>query len=62
MNKLSYITEHRVLLDGRQIGTIKELYAEIGGNVTGYRYFPKGDPKGGDIYPTLAACKQSLKS
>lgn len=45
----------KVHLNGKHIGSIRH----DGG---GWRYFPKGWTTGGDIYPTLAACKASLEA
>jgi len=69
-NSLTYISEFYVLLDGRQVGRISECYdtskgrTHTGkpGSVIGYRYFPKGDSKGGEMFPTLSACQASLES
>lgn len=71
-NEITYISEFRVLINKRQIGTIKELYDNypeltLGrpGRIIGYRYFPKGDKStdaGGEIFPTLMACKNSLEA
>jgi len=45
-----------VRLNGTVVGAIIE-------SKKGFRYFPKNaGQKGGDFYPTLAACKQSLES
>jgi hypothetical protein len=54
-NKLSYQTEVKVYLDGKQVGVIKEI-SDIG-----YKYFPKGYIEGGELYSTLEACKKSLE-
>lgn len=67
---LTYITEIRVLLNGKHVGNIRECYntpkspRHTGkpGPVIGYRYYPKGDKTGGDLYPTLRACELSLES
>jgi len=42
-----------VLLENKRIGEIRTVDG-------GFQYFPKGQKKGGDVFPTLAACKQSL--
>lgn len=59
MSKITYAQHYggqtRVSLEGRWIGYIKQ---EDGG----WRYYPKGWTTGGDIYPTLAACKASLEA
>jgi len=42
-----------VLLENKRIGEIRSVEG-------GFQYFPKGQKKGGEVFPTLAACKQSL--
>lgn len=66
---LTYVSEFYVLLDGKRVGVIRELYdmskpnhTGKPGPVIGYRYHPKGDKTGGDLFPTLAACQHSLES
>ena len=43
----------KVRLDGKFIGTIKP---EDGG----WRYYPKGQSVGGDLFKTLGLCQKSL--
>ncbi len=42
-----------VKLDGRPVG---EIYHTPGG----FTYIPRGTSRGGEFYPTLDLCKQSL--
>jgi len=42
-----------VLLDDRRVGEIRTVEG-------GFQYFPKGQRTGGEVFPSLAACKQSL--
>ncbi len=44
-----------VHLDGKRVGTIRMV-------LNGYRYFPEGKSKGGELFPTLSAAKESLES
>ncbi len=70
MDSLTYREETRVYLGKRHIGTIRAVYAARNdfpsnrqpGNLGGYRYHPKGDRKGGEVFPTLNACKRSLET
>lgn len=66
---ITYSAEYKVFIDGVRVGTIEECYGAKGygvgnrpGEIIGYRYYPKGQKTGGDLYPTLAACKQSLEN
>ena len=43
----------RVYLDDKHVGNILEVSG-------GVQYFPKGQKTGGEVYPTLSACKKSL--
>jgi hypothetical protein len=54
MSNITYETEISVALDGEHVGKIQ---SEEGG----YRYFPLFDLKGGELFPTLDACKASLE-
>ncbi len=61
MSNITYIPvpEHfKVKLDGKLVGVIKRSGDDRG---YGWRYFPKGDRIGGQVFPTLAACKRSLE-
>jgi len=42
-----------VLLENKRVGEIRKVE-------DGFQYFPKGQRKGGEVFPTVAACKQSL--
>jgi len=42
-----------VLLENKRVGEIRTVEG-------GFQYFPKGQRKGGEVFPSLAACKQSL--
>ncbi len=55
---ITYKSEVRVYLDGKQVGTIRELFSNT---IPLYLYTPKGSKTGGDTFPTLAACKASLE-
>lgn len=44
----------KVKLDGKYIGDIKEV-------ANGFQYFPKGKKVGGEVFHTLALCKESLE-
>ncbi len=55
-SRFTYLHAVTVKLDGRAVGTIREL--EEGG----WQYFPKGSRKGGTIFGTLAQCRLSLES
>ena len=46
-------TEISVKLDKRIIGKIKQVNG-------GWQYFPKGSKRGGEVFSTESACKQSL--
>lgn len=50
---ITFETKVKVRLDGKYIGDIKSVKG-------GYQYFPKGSKSGGDIYPRLELCKNSL--
>ncbi len=54
MSTITYKSEICVALDGKHVGQIK---SEEGG----YRYFPLFSLKGGELFPTLEACKASLE-
>ncbi len=60
MNQFTYITEVQVKLNGKHVGTIREVLPK-GASLSSFVYFPKGQKIGGDMYPTLAACKASLE-
>ena len=70
MNTFKYEASFKVYLNGKHIGSIHEEYAHNGyspfngkpGSITGYRYFPNGDKMGGDLFPTFAACRQSIEA
>ena len=47
----------RVRLNGKAIGEIR-LEASI--ESAGWRYFPKGQKTGGELFSSLSACKRSL--
>jgi hypothetical protein len=47
---------HNVYLDGKLVGRIAPQGIE-----TDYQYFPKGQKQGGEVFKTLALCKQSLR-
>lgn len=59
MSKLAYYEQYAVRLEGKIVGTIHAVYSIGLGGVLGYQYKPKGGTPG-IMYPTLAACKQSL--
>lgn len=42
-----------VKLDGKLIGEIKIVKG-------GYQYYPKGQKRGGEVFPVLSLCKYSL--
>ncbi len=42
-----------VLIDGKRVGQIKNMSP-------GWRYFPKGDRKGGETFRSLKLCQDSL--
>jgi hypothetical protein len=42
-----------VKLDGKLVGEIRQ-------EADGFRYFPKGQKTGGELFSTLPACKKSL--
>lgn len=44
----------KVRLDGRIVGNIMPV-------VGGWRYFPKGDKNGGDLFNTLQQCQETLE-
>lgn len=55
-NILTYHTRTNVFLNGEHVGAIEH-------NKSGtFQYFPKDTDDGGDLYPTLAACKASLEA
>jgi hypothetical protein len=43
-----------VILDKKVVGRIKRVDG-------GWQYFPKGQSTGGDIFPSVGLCKQSLE-
>ena len=43
-----------VLLDGKQVGKIKPV-------VGGWQYYPKGSKVGGEVFPRLKKCQESLE-
>lgn len=43
-----------VRLDGKVVGVIKN-------EKPGWRYYPKGQKQGGDLFPTLSECQRSLE-
>ena len=53
---ITYENVINVRLDGKTIGTIKEVDG-------GYQYYPKGHGKSwaGDVYPTIKEVKDSLE-
>lgn len=60
-NGISYQTRVTVYLDGKPIGEIREV--EHPRSVyPGFAYFPKGQKDGGDVFPTVEACKTSLEA
>lgn len=63
MPKITYVEEHKVKVyfNSKLVGTIrKELSAD--GKSEGYRYYPKGDKVGGDLFFSLTRCKHSLEN
>ena len=54
MNKLTFVIQHHVLLDGKHAGTIKRTKA-------GWAYHPKGGYPHGDIFSTVTKVQQSLE-
>lgn len=44
-----------VMLDGKRVGKIVN-------EMPGWRYFPNGQTKGGELLPSLSAVKRSLES
>jgi hypothetical protein len=50
---LTFKTNVDVFLDGKKIGTIKEVK-------DGFQFYPNGQKIGGAVFPTLQACKNSL--
>jgi hypothetical protein len=58
---IKYVQTVEVYLDGQLAGKIKKVSKD--GTISGYgwQYFPKGQTKGGEIYPSLLACKKSLE-
>lgn len=57
MSKFEYVTNVDVKLDGKTIGTIRELP-----DSAGWQYQPKGSKARGDIYRTQIGCRLSLES
>jgi len=50
----------KVYLEGKEVGIIKRILAKGDEFVSkGWRYFPRGH-EGGDLFPTLEECKESL--
>lgn len=47
-----------VKLDGRVIGEIRKVKGDPNGAAC--QYFPKGQKRGGEVFPTLSLCKYSL--
>lgn len=43
----------KVRLDGKVVGTIKK-------EIDGWRYYPKGQKVGGDLFKSLSLCQKSL--
>ncbi len=61
---LSYAAATNVYLDGKHIGEIREEKGTLTGwdqQGIGYRYYPKGQKMGGDLYAFLDTCKKSLE-
>lgn len=54
--KSQFKPEWTVKLDGKAVGKIVK-WTDIG-----YIYYPKGQSLGGDPFPTLGACIDSLRS
>lgn len=64
MSKITYKalfdnTSTAVYLDGKRIGAIRYIYRQ---GDRSWQYYPKGWNTGGDLFPTLAACKASLEA
>ncbi len=57
-SELSFETRVTVKLAGKKVGEIKQDRRADG--VCVYRYYPKGSKVGGEPFPTLQLCKQSL--
>jgi len=53
-------SEYAVQLGGKVVGRIK--LAVAGDGRAGWRYFPKGQKEGGEVFPTLEECKRSLEA
>jgi hypothetical protein len=45
----------KVRLDGKIVGSIHAFNG-------GFQYFPKGSKTGGELFPSLEACKRSLEA
>lgn len=56
-SSITFETTVKVKLDGKHVGDIKEVKTISG---LAYQYFPKGSKVGGELYPSLQSCKQSL--
>lgn len=52
---ISYEIDVKVNLYNKHIGNIKQVDG-------GYQYVAKGHKTGGDVFPTLDKCKQSLEN
>jgi len=58
MNNITYKQQKNgqaVYLDGKRVGTIWRV-------ATGWSYFPKGQKKGGETFPSLAKVKASIEA
>lgn len=60
---ISYQTRVTVYLDGKPIGEIREEMGTLpgwNGGKPGFRYYPKGQKIGGELYTRLEHCQAHL--
>jgi len=61
MSNITYVPvpeQFKVKLDGKLVGVIKKSGDDRG---YGWRYFPKGDKVGGEVFASVIACKRSIE-
>ncbi len=60
MSRITYITTVKVQVDGKTVGTIKEVVTP-GVLIPEWRYFPKGAKNCSNAFRTLEAGQKSLE-
>lgn len=61
-DRITYVEEHKIKVyhGSKHLGIIRKELSKDGLS-EGWRYYPKGNKFGGDLFFSLPACKRSLE-